>query len=263
MIRTGFPLQAHVDRLLEAHATGADFEPLRHEGTPLTMDEAYAVQDGFVAAMVERRHSAIAGYKIGLTSAVMQQMCGIDRPIHGALFADGLHESGKHLRIDEYGRLCVEFEIAVKLADEPLPAAATLTRDSIVPFVEGVCPALEIVDDRNADYAALEAYSLTADNAWSAGAVLGELQPLPADLASRRGRVWCDGAPVADGLVGDVLGHPLEVVVWMARELAARGKGLPAGAVVMTGSIAKTQFARRGQHWKYEVEGLGSADMHC
>ncbi len=257
-----FDPKPHADRLLDEHRDRVRFTPLRHRETPLSMQQAYAIQEQFVAGLTRQRGCGVAGYKIGLTSSVMQQMCGIDRPIYGSILADSMYPSGQRLDPAAYGRLCVEFEILVKLA-RPLPPAADLTRDLVAECVEGIAPAIEIVDDRDADYATLDAASLTADNAWSGGAVIGPLQPLPDDLASRVGTVRCDGDLIAEGRAGAVLGHPLEVIIWMARELATNGKSLPVGAVVMTGSIAKTQFVAPGQTWIYAVEGLGQVELRC
>jgi 2-oxo-3-hexenedioate decarboxylase/2-keto-4-pentenoate hydratase len=66
----------------------------------------------------------------------------------------------------------VEFEIAVRLkrdfAPEGVPSLAE------VAAADAVYPAVEIVDDRRADYRALDVLSLIADNSWNAGIVLGD-----------------------------------------------------------------------------------------
>jgi 2-keto-4-pentenoate hydratase len=262
MIRDGFSIQSYVDRLLAGHDAGTTFSPLRYADTPISMEEAYAVQGFFSEALARKAGTTIGGFKIGLTSDVMQKMCGIDRPIYGSILENTFYTNGKSLNLARYSRVGLEFEIAVKLGSE-LPDLDGLSRENVAPCVEAICPALEIVDDRGADYSELDAASLTADNSWSAGAVLGEWRPLPTDLASRRGRVNCDGNIVGEGLAGDVLGHPLEVVIWIARELALTGKSVPAGSIIMTGSIVRTQFVRPGQYWAYDVEGLGKVHLSC
>ena len=50
------------------------------------MDEAYAVQEAFHALMVAT-HGAVAGYKIALTTPVMQHMVGFHEPVFGAILA--------------------------------------------------------------------------------------------------------------------------------------------------------------------------------
>ena len=59
---------------------------------------------------------SLVGYKIGCTSAVMQQYLDIPHPCAGGVFAKGVHDSGAKLRYGDYVRVGVECEIAVRLA---------------------------------------------------------------------------------------------------------------------------------------------------
>ena len=244
--------------LLDRHARGARFEALAWDGRRLSLDEAYAVQDAFVALRSDDRRGG--GYKIGLTSPAMQAMCGIGHPIYGELRTDGIHGSGHAIDLSRFGRLGLECEIAVKLARE-LPAGRALTRQDVADACGGVCVAFEMVDDSNADYATLDAASLVADNSWNAGVVHGAWQPVPADLPELQGVLFLDGQELDRGRVGDALSHPFDSVLWLAQELARRGRRLKAGDIVMTGSIVRTRFPVPGQAWTYRVEGLGEVSV--
>lgn len=250
--------QALAQVLRERHAAGARFEPLAWQSRRLELDEAYAVQDAFVGSQPGFRRGA--GYKIGLTSPAMQAMCGIGHPVYGELRADGIRAGGHRIALADFARLGLECEIAVKLARE-LPAGRALTRDDVLACAGGVCAAFEMVDDSHADYAALDAASLVADNAWNAGVVLGPWQPVPRGLADLEGTLSLEGQPVDRGRVGDALAHPFDSVTWLAVELQRRGRRLPAGAIVMTGSIVRTQFPQPGQRWTYAVSGLGTVEV--
>jgi 2-keto-4-pentenoate hydratase len=242
----------------DAHRIGLDFWPLRVAGETLAEDRAYEVQEHLVARLCGELKAEVIGYKIGLTSAVMQKMCGIGSPVYGAILDNRRHASGAAIRLGNYGRLGIEFEIAVRLNRDlsPVPASWATVADS----VDAIAPAFELIDDRHADYAHLDGASLIADNGWSAGLVLGEWQPAPADLARRRGRAIQNGAEIDRGLVGDAYEHPFAAVHWVAQGLARRGKLLRAGMVVMTGSVVKTRFPAAGERWRYEVEGLGAVE---
>ena len=244
--------------LRQRHAAGGRFEALSLQGRRLDIDEAYAVQDALVATLPGFGRGA--GYKIGLTSPAMQAMCGIAHPVYGELRADGIHASGHRIALSGFAHLGLECEIAVKLARD-LPGARELTRADVLACTAGVCAAFEMVDDANADYATLDAASLVADNAWNAGVVLGPWQAVPSDLPELRGRLALDGQQVDQGRVGDALSHPFDSVLWLAAELRRRGRRLGAGAIVMTGSIVKTQFAAPGQRWTYGVDGLGTVEV--
>jgi 2-oxo-3-hexenedioate decarboxylase/2-keto-4-pentenoate hydratase len=66
---------------------------------------------------------------------------------------------------------------------------------------------------------------------------------------------------VGEGLGGDVLGHPIEALAWLANTLAERGQGLKKGMIVMTGSVVSTRFLNPGDIATVSVEGLGTARL--
>ena len=106
----------------------------------------------------------------------------------------------------------MEFEIAVRLKRDLVPSGDVPTLADVAAAVDAVCPAIEIVDDRSADYRALDVLSLIADNSWNAGIVLGEFVRDWPDLATIEGIVSTDGKAVDRGSGGDVLGHPFHPV---------------------------------------------------
>lgn len=260
MTSTARPANEVAERLMREHADGVPFTPFAADAGAITLTAAYAVQREYVRLQQAARGVAPAGYKIGLTSAAMQAMCGITHPVAGVVLADRVHASGAVLRRGGYGRLCIEFEIAVRLARDLVPAGdAPPSLDDVAAAAEGVAPAIEIVDDRGCDYRTLDVLSLVADNAWNAGIVLGEFRAPWPDLAQVQGAVHVDGAaePLATGIGRDVLGHPFAPVAWLAAHLAQRGERLRAGDVVMTGSMITTRFPEVPGDWRFEVDGLG------
>ena len=97
-------------RLFEAHERRERFTPLPPDLAPRTESEAYAIQDAFVALRAEKL-GALAGYKIALTSAEMRRFVGVDTPQAGMMFGSTLHRSPARVRVADYVRLIVEFEI--------------------------------------------------------------------------------------------------------------------------------------------------------
>ncbi|HEY8360825.1 MAG TPA: fumarylacetoacetate hydrolase family protein [Ramlibacter sp.] len=242
--------------LVDAHARRQPFTTLSVGGRRLSVDEGYAVQERLVRQLQGGTAVTVVGYKIGLTSAVMQQMCGIATPIHGAILSSRVHAAGCVLQRSDYGRLGLEFEIAVRLSRDVATPPASV--QEMAASIDAVCAAIELVDDRSADYQSLDAASLVADNSWNAGVVLGRWMSPPDDLAGRAGRVSVDGVPGDAGRVGDALDHPFESVRWLATQLARTGRTLRAGMIIMTGSIVKTRFPSGPGAWLYEVDGMGA-----
>src|SRR5579862_5217432 len=70
---------------------------------PGDLDEAYQVRAHYEAIEAAGR-GAVAGYKIGLTTPVMQQLCGVGEPCYGAIFANEVHRGRGDLAIGNYCR---------------------------------------------------------------------------------------------------------------------------------------------------------------
>lgn len=246
--------------LLAEHRSGHRFTTLAPPAAPATVSDAYDIQDRYVA-LLRREKGEPAGYKVGLTSATMQAFCRIDHPIAGVVLASRVHRSGARVRPSDFGRLGLEFEIAVRIKSEVPITATAYTAETIAPHIDGICAGVELVDDRAADYANLDVRSLVADNSWNAGIVLSEFKSSWPDLAALRGRATRDGDPIGEGYGRDILGHPFNSVAWLASHLASRGVSLKAGDVVMTGSVMKTVFPEQGAHYRFELEGMGVVEV--
>jgi 2-keto-4-pentenoate hydratase len=246
--------------LLAAHKANVQFKTLGPPDKPLTIVDAYDIQDRYVA-LLRGEHGDPVGYKVGLTSATMQKFCGIDHPIAGVVLAKRLLRSGASVRRADYGRLGLEFEVAVRINSDVPVTAAPCTADMIAPHVGGVGTAIELVDDRAADYSSLDVLSLIADNSWNGGIVLSEFSPQWPDLEAILGRATKNGAALGEGHGRDILGHPFNSVAWLATQLNSRGVGLKAGQVVMTGSVMKTDFPDAAASYRFDFEGLGVVEV--
>jgi 2-oxo-3-hexenedioate decarboxylase/2-keto-4-pentenoate hydratase len=191
----------------------------------------------------------------------MQKMCGIDQPVAGVIFGTRVMTSGVTLQARHYHHVGLEFEVGVRLGRDLPRAQAPYTRERVAEAVDGVCAAVEVVDDRNADYKTLEALSLIADNSWNAGAVLGSFATSWDKLEDAAGIVWVNGQEIDRGYGRDVLGHPFVPLTWLANHLAAAGSALRAGDVVLTGSLITTRFPKEAGRYRYELTGIGTVEL--
>jgi 2-keto-4-pentenoate hydratase len=205
---------------------------------------------------------ALVGYKIGCTSAVMQQYLGIPHPCGGGVFAKGVHDSGVSLRYRDFVRVGVECEIVVRLGRDLPPSQAPFTADAVANAIEAYHPAIEIVDDRYVDWQTLGAPTLVADDFFAAGCVLGKpvARPAAPDLSGLVGRAIVNGSEVARGTGADVLGHPHNALAWLANHLAEQGRSLRAGQIVLTGSLVKTLWLNAGDRVTMDLSQLGTVD---
>ena len=250
--------------LFEAHRKRERFAPLPPELAPRDMVEAYAIQGQFVGRRAEQL-GPVSGYKIALTTPAMRAMVGLDDSIAGDMLQSTIQRGDGKIRAADYQRLIVEFEIAFELGEDLPVIDAPYTRERIAKSVACAMPALELADDRGADYTKLKdnVLMLAADNAWNEGAVLGK--PVKdwasVDLAALKGVASINGEKVGEGHGRDVMGHPLEALAWVANNLAARGLGLWRGDVVITGSLVTSKFPKAGDRVRFEAGALGAVEL--
>jgi 2-keto-4-pentenoate hydratase len=246
--------------LLAEHRANRRFKPLGPPAAPVTISDAYDIQEKYVW-LLRSEHGDAVGYKVGLTSAAMQAFCGIDHPIAGVVLGRRVHRSGAIIRRSDFGRLGLEFEIAVRIKSDVPVTGSSCSAEMIEPHIGGVGAAIEIVDDRDADYGNLDVLSLVADNSWNGGIVLSEFATTWPDLENVLGRATKDGTTIGEGYGRDILGHPFNSVAWLATQLASRGQGLKAGQVVMTGSVMKTVFPTEDANYRFDLAPIGSVGV--
>src|SRR6202171_1884868 len=229
---------------LEMHRTRARYRPLAASVRAAPLDDAYRVQDALHPLMAEAGRGEIAGWKIALTSKAMQQMTGVDQPAAGAIFSKVVHPSPARVDLAAYHHLGIEFEVAVRLADDLPASGGPWTRASVAGRVAACMPAFELVEDGDADYKTLDAFTLVAQNAWNGGVVLGAAVTFwrALELETAVTRAWLNDEAAGQGKTGEALGHPFEAVAWLANLLNGRGGMIRRGMIVMTGSSITTKF---------------------
>jgi 2-oxo-3-hexenedioate decarboxylase/2-keto-4-pentenoate hydratase len=252
-------IRAAAETIAAARRSRTPLGPLAGEAAPQTEAEGYRIQAALLD-LLTGYFGVRVGYKIGCTSAVMQRYLDIPHPCGGGVFARGVHASGVALRASDFVRVGVECEIAVKLARDLAPAQAPFTADSAAEAIEAYLPAIEIVDDRYVQWETMGAPTLVADDFFAAGCVLGQAVPRAAapELLAVTGRAMINGAEVGQGTGADVLGHPHNALAWLANHLAADGRALRAGEIVLTGSLVKTIWLKAGDRVEMQLDGLGS-----
>jgi 2-keto-4-pentenoate hydratase len=176
-----------------------------------------------------------------------------------------IYQDGASLTEQDYGRLCIECEIAAVLKTDLPPMKRPYTAKDISQAVDTVSPALEIVDDRNANYDCISQQVLTliADNAWNAGLVHGAMTTdwKDLDLSKLEGRVHINNKLAGSGFGSDVLGHPFNALAWLANNVLNQGQKIQAGMTVMTGTMITTQFVQAGDQLTFSIPELGSVGV--
>ena len=232
---------------------------------PSNEQEAYAIQEAFLGRVAETSSTEVWGYKIAYTNAVMRERSGIEDPCSGLVLASGVHDSSVTLDPNDYLRLGIECEVAVRMGADLPSSDAPYTRASVLDAIEWLAASFELVDGRDgaAGDSRNPALRAIVTNINNGGAVLAE--PVTdwqsIHLAASQGKMIVNGEIIGEGIGTDIMGHPLEPVAWLANNLAGLGKNLKAGDTVLTGSFAPPYFLNAGDSAAISIEGLGEAHL--
>ena len=223
----------------------------------LSLDQGYDVQ----FELLKRRKAqgdVHVGWKVGLTSRAMQLQQGVHEPCLGHLVEAGHVSSPAVFRFDELMAPGFENELCIRLG-APLDGDATAR--SACSAIDAIAPAIEVVEKRGVFNADLPL--AFAANAQQRAFVTGEFVPLADDVdpAAVEVEVFVNGRSQECASGAEVLGSPINSVVWLARKLATFGHGLHPGNLIMSGSFTRQYSIAKGDRIRAAFSGLGAVEI--
>ncbi|MGH3235151.1 MAG: 2-keto-4-pentenoate hydratase [Streptosporangiaceae bacterium] len=225
---------AAASALRRARRAGRTCDVLLSEELEFSLADAYRVQDQ-VTALRLAEGERLAGWKLGYTSAVMRAQMGVEAPNFGPL-TDAMLLSSPALLPAGALQPRVEPEIGLRLGRR---LAGPCSVASALDACDAALACLEIVDSVWSGYQfTLE--DNTADGSSAAWVAVGPSLPLE-DLASLPVALSVDGELVERAVGAAAGGHPAAGLAWLAGELAARGRTLEAGDLVITGGLTSAR----------------------
>ena len=227
---------------------------------PLDERAAYLTQFELHAGLTEAGLGDRIGWKIGCTTPIMQKFMSIDHPCSGGITERCVHFDEFAGAYADFNRVGIECEIAVTLGENLPPKKGAYTTDDLTPLIQSCRAAMEIVDDRYADFTTLTTETMIVDDFFHSACVLGpEISNWrEIDLAAVTGRTIINGTEVGSGRGRDIMGHPLNALNWLANNLTHLGQTLKAGEFVMLGSMVECQWLSAGDKVEMQISNLGS-----
>ena len=230
------------------------------------LDKAMSLADAACARQLlvkelARSQGKVVGYKAGLTNAAVQKRFGTDAPVRGVLFEETLIRDGAELPVKFGSRPVLEADLVVEVKDAGINQAKTPAE--VLQHISQIMPFIELPDLLLDPKETINGATLTAINAGTRLGVLG--QPIAAraehlDALATMSVVVRDSADadkeLARGPGAAILDHPLNAVIWLAKDLAAEGILLQAGDLLSLGSFTPLMPPRPGMAVRVSYEGL-------
>lgn len=157
----------------------------------------------------------------------------------------------------------LECEFSFILANDLPARPAPYGLDEVKAAIATLHPSIEVVAGTLKDWQHQPPFTIVADNGVDGALVLGEgnanwrdhdLERMPVEL-------FVDGDLMQKGYGANVLGNPLNALLWLANEQRKRGNGLRAGDVYNTGTATLMQPMKAGQHAVAFFGPLGQAEL--
>ena len=227
---------------------------------PKSSEEAYAIQHEIAALCGEPAR----GFKVGSTSLEAQRLLGTNEPGSGLLLAPYVYESPAKISIAPAHTPAVEGEFAFKLGRDLPPRAAPYAIDEIDDAVAAVAGAIEVVGTRfSGGLAGKGRWLVTADYGANIAFVGGpwrhDLRGL--DLKTHPVAMTINGALRGAGTGERALGDPMNVLLWLANQQSAAGRGLKSGEIVSTGTCTGLDPVRPGDRVQADFGDLGTVEI--
>ncbi len=240
-------LENFIEHLYTAINTNAVSEQSLSSIKPeMDIDKAYAVQDLISQKQIASGKSQI-GWKIALTNSVAQQRFSMTEPVFAPLFST--MQKGLESPVAHPNPLAVhvEGELAFVFGQDCPPDCVTPVQ--LVHYLSDIKLGFEFASRRIQQ--SFNIVDLIADNAAGYCFVLSKrsLDPKQFDFSHCTMKMIKSDNVVSRGTAADVLGNPLNSVLWLVKKLAVFGKTIRAGDVVLSGSMCIIPNALPGENF--------------
>ena len=209
----------------------------------LEKNQAYAIQHAVTDTKTRNGQEELRGYKISLTSKETQDLFQSETPLYGALTTSALSDG--IIELDSMSSPLIEIEL-IFIAKEDLSAT-----DDVQALLEKtqVAPGIEVPDSRYDDwFPKISLGQVVADSAVAGKIIVG--QPLDnisySQLERLPGKLSLNGKEIAGDTSAEVLGHPVNALQWLVKELDGHGLTVKKGMAISSGTFILPKTLERG-----------------
>lgn len=189
------------------------------------------------------------GWKIAATTDAVRKKLRTEGPIYGRTFKRFRATSPCNISHAELLDPLVECEFFVTLAADLPSRGQPWTMPEIIAAIATVHAGIEIAECRFPMAGLPPLPFILADGSASGRYVFGNaIDNWQSSLTETRVSLEVDGKKIRSGTGADVMGDPLQPLLWLVEERRQLGDGLKAGETISTGSMTGMLPVRPGQH---------------
>jgi 2-keto-4-pentenoate hydratase len=256
-VQADCPKYEEINLIVAAYAAKTPIKPIENLNNVI---EAYCAQ-GKLAAQIGRSKGIQAGFKAGYTSLNTRPGTDVDRPLRGFLFRNMFLQDGAVIAANFGARPRFAADLIAVVKDGDLSSAATPL--DALEHISHFLPFIDLSDLMVEEGAPTDMLNLIATNIGSRWGVLGKPIAVEATqefltLLETMTVVMEDekGETIGSGKGSDVLGHPMNSVMWIVRDLEHAAQRVQKGDKLGVGAFFPAGTPQAGRGIKVTYQGL-------
>ena len=250
---TDSDIAAAIGAARKSFRTGVAARPVERPG----LAESLSYQSQYLFLNELNPAEVVAGHKVALTTKAARDHLGVHEPCYGHILSPCVYENDAEVPIGNLAAPHIEAETAFVLGEDL--RGPGITPVDVMRATMGILPALELVDLK-VQGEGIQATDVIIHNALHGGIVAGSrLYSLDLlDLQYEGVTVEYNGQLHGSGTGAEVMGNPINPIVWLANKLAEFGDYLRAGEIIISGSMVTPVEVKPGDNVKATYTRMGS-----
>jgi len=243
-------------KLFSAYKKGELTENFSEDDSVKTLDEAYRIQQLFMQKRITELGEKIAGAKAGATGKAAMSAMNLKEPFFAPLTDRDFFIGDLSLEKCP-GLSLVELEIAFKTTED---ISKDADEEEIINKTN-IALSVEIPTRRTIKPEKI--HNLIADMGCSGNVFCSSEFIKTPDLKSLEnfeGKVMLNGKVLAQGISANVLGNPVNAVIFANRMMNKLYSPIKKGMIIISGSLTAPLVISKGTY-KFEIKGLGTASF--
>lgn len=246
--------------LVDAEDNHTYIEKISEKYPDIEIEDSYKIQKE-VFKIKENRGEKIIGKKIGLTSEGIRKQIGVYEPDFSLLTDKNILKSYQELELDKLNNPKLEPELTFILKEDL--KGPIVSNVDVIKAILGVTASFEVVDTRYKDYN-FKIFDTIADSA-SYGKIITSNKIVPIDnldLDNIGLNVFKNGKLLKTATSAEVMGNPINSIVWLANKMIELGEYLKKGDLILSGSFTPVFDLNSGDFYEADFAGVGKIKLN-